>query len=212
MRNDGCSRECYSIDRRTLLTRMAPACALGCAGISVVPTAGLRGMKTVLQEPHKFDVPREITLTARQRAQMMNRGWFEFIKTLQEEMDRPELLRFLNANSAKMGTQTGQRQAQQAPDDSFQSFVSVFRSPQMNESLSLEIIEDTDKVFQLSVTECIWADTVRSAGFDGEVGHAIVCNMDYHWPPAFNPEFRMERTKTLMQGHDECNHRYIDTA
>jgi hypothetical protein len=36
--------------------------------------------------------------------------------------------------------------------------------------------------------------------------------MDYYWPPAFNPNFRMERTKTLMQGHDECNHRYVDAS
>ena len=28
----------------------------------------------------------------------------------------------------------------------------------------------------------------------------------------FNPAFKMERTKTLMEGDDCCNHRYIDTA
>jgi hypothetical protein len=46
----------------------------------------------------------------------------------------------------------------------------------------------------------------------GEIGHAALCNMDYYWPPAFNKDFKMERTKTLMQGHDCCDHRYIDTA
>ena len=46
----------------------------------------------------------------------------------------------------------------------------------------------------------------------GEIGHAAVCNMDYYWPPAFNPDLIMERDKTLMQGHDHCNHRYIDTT
>jgi hypothetical protein len=35
--------------------------------------------------------------------------------------------------------------------------------------------------------------------------------MDYYWPAAFNPNFTMERSGTLMQGDDHCNHRYVDT-
>jgi hypothetical protein len=30
------------------------------------------------------------------------------------------------------------------------------------------------------------ADLLR---LDGEIGHAAVCNMDYTWPTAFNPDF-----------------------
>ena len=62
------------------------------------------------------------------------------------------------------------------------------------------------------VTECCIAETFQAAGLGGAIGHAAVCNMDYTWPVAFNPDFKMERTKTLMQGHDCCNHRYIDTT
>jgi hypothetical protein len=52
----------------------------------------------------------------------------------------------------------------------------------------------------------------REAGQGGDIGHAAVCDMDDFWPPAFNPAFRMERTKMLMQG-DECgNHRYLQKA
>ncbi len=59
------------------------------------------------------------------------------------------------------------------------------------------------------------ADTTTielGADLGGEVGHAAVCNMDYYWPPAFNKSFKMERDKTLLQGHDHCNHRYLDTS
>jgi hypothetical protein len=82
----------------------------------------------------------------------------------------------------------------------------------MGEALTLEIVEDTEKVFELKVTECLWATVFKSAGLEGEIGHAAVCNMDYAWPRAFNPDFKMERSKTLMQGDDCCNHRYIDTT
>jgi len=58
----------------------------------------------------------------------------------------------------------------------------------------------------------VWAKVFRDAGLGGEIGHAALCNMDYHWPPSFNEHIKMERSKTLMQGDDHCNHRYIDTA
>jgi hypothetical protein len=80
------------------------------------------------------------------------------------------------------------------------------------ESLTGEVVEDTEGVFELRVTECLWEAVFREAGLAGEIGHAAVCNMDYSWPPAFDPAFKMERTKTLMRGQDCCNHRYIDTG
>jgi hypothetical protein len=73
-------------------------------------------------------------------------------------------------------------------------------------------VQDTEKVFELKVTECLWAAVFREAGLGGELGHATICNMDYQWPNAFNPDFKMERSKTLMQGDDHCNHKYIDTT
>lgn len=79
-------------------------------------------------------------------------------------------------------------------------------------TLTMKIVEDTDRVLQLEVTECVWAEVFRDAGLRGRIGHAAVCNMDYYWPPAFNPSFKMKRTKTLMQGDNSCNQRSIDTA
>jgi predicted ArsR family transcriptional regulator len=168
--------------------------------------------KPTQQGQHKFDVPQDISMSSRQRAQMMNRGLAQFIRTLRNELGEPELVRLLNLMSEDIGKQVGARQAQNSPDTSFQSFVQVFRPPNFADSLTHEVVEDTEKVFALEVTECISAEVMQSAGLGGEVGHAAVCNMDYYWPPAFNPSFKMERTKTLMQGHDICNHRYIDTT
>ena len=43
----------------------------------------------------------------------------------------------------------------------------------------------------------------------GHIGHAHVCYGDYAWARGFNPKIKMVRDKTLMQGHEYCNHRYI---
>jgi predicted ArsR family transcriptional regulator len=143
---------------------------------------------------------------------MTYRGLIQLVQVLRSELDEPELVRLLNLMSEGIGRQVGARQAQNSPDTSFQTFVQVFRPPNFADTLTHEVVEDTENVFGLEVTECVFAEVMRNAGLGGEIGHAAVCNMDYFWPPAFNPNFKMERTKTLIQGHDICNHRYIDAT
>lgn len=201
-----------SIGRRELLVRTAPACAMACLGLGRVP--GLMGAVSGLpcQEVHKFDEKLDRQFTTRQLGESANRGFIQMIRTLQKEMDDGEVIRLLNLNSDEIGRQQGKAQAQAAADTSFESFVSIFRQISSGNSLTGEVVEDTERAFELKVTECIWETLFREAGLAGEIGHAAVCNMDYSWPREFNPDFKMERSKTLMQGHDCCNHRYIDTA
>ena len=111
-----------------------------------------------------------------------NRGLIEFIKTLQTELDEDELDRLLNIYSAEVGRRVGKMQAERSPDTSFNTFTATFRPPRYEKALTHEITEDTDKVFQLRVTECVWAKVFRDAGLGGRIGHAAVCNMDYYWP------------------------------
>jgi len=61
------------------------------------------------------------------------------------------------------------------------------------------------------VTKCIWAEVFLK--FDaGDIGWAYICHGDYAWTEGFNSKFKLVRDKTLMQGHDYCNHRYIGTG
>jgi hypothetical protein len=201
-----------SIGRRELLVRTAPACAMACLGLGRVP--GLAGAVLGLpcQEVHKFDKKMDRELTNKQFAEVMNRGTFQMIKTLRQDLGDVETVRLLNLSSDEIGRQQGKAHAESVPDTSFENFVSVFRQMANGSFLTGEVVEDTEKVFEMKVTECLGATVFQEAGLAGEIGHAAVCNMDYTWPPAFNPDFKMERSKTLMQGHDCCNHRYINTA
>lgn len=202
----------YNLDRRELLTRTVPACAIAWLGLCKLPSLGICEGASQQQDQHKFDAPQDLTMSERQQSERNNRSFFRFIKTLQGELEETETIRLLNLNSAEYGRSIGEMQAERAPDTSFQTFVSQFRPPRYSEILTHEVVEDTEKAFGLRVTECCIAETYQAAGLGGEIGHAAVCNMDYYWPTAFNPNLKMERNRTLMQGHDHCNHRYLDTA
>jgi len=201
-----------SLGRRDLLVRTMPACAMACLGLGRV--SNLAGAVSGLpcQEVHKFDKPMDREITNKQFAEVMNRGTFQMIKTLRQDLGDGETVRLLKLNSDEIGRQQGKAHAASVADTSFENFVSVFRQMANGDFLTGEVVEDSEKVFEMKITECLSAAVYRDAGFEGDIGHAAVCNMDYSWPPAFNPDFKMERTKTLMQGHDCCNHRYINTA
>jgi hypothetical protein len=202
-----------ALDRRHFVTRLMPACSLACLSAgSVAAFVGDGGEKPSTEGLHIFDVPIDIKMTPRQRVFRQNAGQIHLIKTLQGELEEKELIRLLKLDSARIGREVGEQQAKASPDTSFSTYTNTFRPPNYDGLLTLEIVEDTDKVFELKVSECLLANVFRDAGLDGEIGHAAVCNMDYYWPQAFNKDFKMERTKTLMQGDPICNHRYLDTT
>ena len=70
------------------------------------------------------------------------------------------------------------------------------------------IVEDTESAFEIKVSECLWAETFRAQDA-GDIGFAWICYADYSWPQGFNPKLKMIRDKTLMEGHEYCNHRYV---
>ena len=197
------------MNRRELLTRTAPMCALACLGLR--NTAGVLAseIQDVDQDVHKYDVVRDAKLSVRSSTQMQYSKFFEFITTLKSEIGDTELIRLLNIYSTGVGQRAGEGQVQQFPDTDFKTFVAQFRPPRYANPLTHEVVEDTENAFEIKVTECIWASVFKEAGLDGEIGHAAVCNMDYAWPKAFSANIKMERDRTLMQGHDYCNHRYI---
>jgi len=200
------------LDRRELLTRTAPACAMTCLGMLKARQLFAATTESIDQEVHKFDVPREFQLSRRRYIRLENTKFIDFVQDVRSELGDRELIRLLEIHSAALGRRAGERQAANSPDRNFQTFVATFRPPRYVNSLTHEVVEDTERAFGLRVRECIWAEVFREAGLDGEIGHAAVCNMDYYWPTAFHPDLRMERTKTLMRGDDHCNHRYINTA
>ena len=201
-----------SLGRRSFLTQTVPACAGACMAICGLPPALVPCVRPRTQEPHRFDVRREWTMSGRDHTWLRFRPLIDFVKVLQGEVSEPELIRLLNAYSANRGRQIGEDQARRWDDTSFATFVNQFRPPRFASQLTHEVVEDTEKTFELRVTECLTAEVLRDAGLGGGIGHAAVCNMDYSWPTAFDANFKMERTKTLMQGDDHCNHRYVNTA
>ena len=202
-------KDLNEISRRQFFSRVVPACALTCLGTGNVLGFVPPGRGLLSQEgKHKFDNPYDRPLTHRQFLAARYGEFIRLAKALEKEMGQEKFLAFLKEKTRTELLTAGQEQAKRSPDASLQTYTKTFKSPVYDIPLTKEVVEDTEKAFELKITECLWAATFLQAKA-GEIGYAAVCYGDYAWAEGFNPKIKLVRDKTLMQGHDCCNHRYV---
>lgn len=72
-------------------------------------------------------------------------------------------------------------------------------------------VERTDAVTRITVSHCPLATMARSLGL-GDWGFTCYCSDDASIAEGFNPAIGFSRTRTLMEGHDCCDHCYVEKA
>jgi L-2-amino-thiazoline-4-carboxylic acid hydrolase len=119
-------------------------------------------------------------------------------------------LEVLKKVASECALKAGQDTARQLPCNDFAAFNASMREPShfAKHILTLEIVEDTPQAVEVKVTECLWAKTFREMGA-AEIGYSLICHRDYADCQGFNPKITLTRFKTLMQGDDYCNHRFV---
>lgn len=199
--------------RRDFLTKAVPACAVSClAANRVFASSPWIGKSLFDQEEHKFDkeIP-GLKMTYRRMAAIRNRNFIRFARFLQEEIGEERVIKLIKKQTEQRLKEQAKKDLERLGKSDFKSYISIFRDPAMLASLTMEIIEDTDTVFEIRVTDCLAAESFLPYKA-GDIGYAAVCWGDYNWASDFNPKIKLIRDKTLMQGHDCCNHKYIWTG
>ncbi len=196
-------------DRRQFITRVLPGCTWMCMGGG---PALAQTNSSHSQDRHKFEKALDQEFTAKQIFDFRyKRDFIPTLQLLQQYIGDEKLLELLKRASSERNTQLGRALAERFPDNSLHTFAGPFRKRAgliMKSSMSYDIVEDTEEAFEIQVTECLTADVFRESDA-ADLGYACVCHADYALPVAFNPKIEMIRDKTLMEGHDCCNHRYV---
>jgi hypothetical protein len=199
--------------RRDFLTKTVPICAVSCLAAGKVFATSPRIAKSLVeQEKHKFDTALPgPEMTYRRMAASRHRSFIRFARFLQKEIGEERVIELIKKETEQRLNAQAKGDLERLGKSDFKSYISIFRDPRMLASLTMEIIEDTDKVFEIRVTDCLAAESFLPYKA-GDIGYAAVCWGDYNWASDFNPKIKLVRDKTLMQGHDCCNHRYIWTG
>lgn len=120
------------------------------------------------------------------------------------------MLKILRQTAFENGKIKGDAVAKQFPKRDFHSYNERFRnlSGTMNELITYDIIKDTEKAFEIKVTECVVVEVYIDAGI-GKYADAFLCHEDFGHAEGFNPKIKLVRDKTLTSGHKYCDHRYV---
>ena len=74
-------------------------------------------------------------------------------------------------------------------------------------ALEVEIIDSPGHKAALNVTRCRYAEMYRKHGLE-DFGFLLSCGRDFELMAGFNPAIKLERTKTIMEGHEYCDFRF----
>jgi hypothetical protein len=82
--------------------------------------------------------------------------------------------------------------------------------PIWQEGGALEVdltISEPDRL-EFDVTRCRYAEMYRELGI-AELGAVLSCNRDGAFCTGFNPAIELTRSRTIMEGADRCDFRYV---
>jgi hypothetical protein len=194
----------FCSSRREFLNQVLPACALFYVGISPSITAENPSLID------KFDKNLPFKLTIRSYFQRLAERRIDMLKAIEEDIGEERLINILSKMANKNGVNLGKNLAIKSKKNDFNSYCERFRDENnvLNELTEFEIVEDSEKAFELKVTECVIVEPFIKAGV-GKFANAEMCDEDYGHAQGFNSKIKLMRDKTLTLGHDCCNHRYI---
>ncbi len=204
------------LDRRRFLVRSVPACAVTCLALE----AGSRA--TAAQAPpapqaaspkHPFDEenPRKPTFRQQMQQGLVGSRHLALMQFLTRTLGRDKTREMLESFAAEDALGHAEAAVKRLGGNTFAHLVRVFSPANYRGLCVMKVVESTEKVHQLEVTECLWATVCREANAADE-GYASICHGDFAFARAFNPRITMVRDRTLMQGHQSCNHRYVLSA
>ena len=84
---------------------------------------------------------------------------------------------------------------------------SAFATYASDDALDYKVVERSEDAFAIDVTACRYAEFYKALG-EPELGFLLVCSADFSTAEGFDPDIRLTRTQTIMQGASHCDFRY----
>ncbi len=136
------------------------------------------------------------------------RNMIPVLKELRRDIGREKLLPMLQGAASRAAVENISKTAPKPPNNTLAAYAPDMADYFWSHVLTMDWIERTDVTVEIRVTRCLWAETFRGADA-ADIGYATICHPDFAATTAYNPKIRMTRTRTLMQGFDCCNHRWV---
>ena len=129
------------------------------------------------------------------------------VDALGNEFGRQKVIGILRETIIRIAEEQGALLSQLMGGDSLEHFYKSLEFWTKDGAIEVETIEQTDEVFSFNVTRCRYAELYEKLGI-AELGTSLSCARDFALIKGFNPNIKLKRTHTLMEGSDCCDFRY----
>jgi hypothetical protein len=76
-----------------------------------------------------------------------------------------------------------------------------------DDAISFDLVEMTPEKITMNVTRCRYVEMYKDLGME-DLGYSLSCARDFAMVEGFNPDIKLERKQTLMEGADHCDFRF----
>jgi hypothetical protein len=88
-----------------------------------------------------------------------------------------------------------------------ENMASAFAMYAAGDALDYQVVKQSEDSFEIDVTGCRYAEFYKELGVP-ELGFLLVCGSDFPMAEGFDPNIKLTRTQTIMQGASHCDFRY----
>lgn len=137
----------------------------------------------------------------------------QYANLLIKELGEEKAYQILDKHAIKEGKEYGKelikdRKPLTSKADLSEFWHSLYSEPFWDSCLEIQYLEEAKDCFKYNVTKCIWAHTFHKLGAT-ELGFHTMCMGDYGIAKGLSPNVTLKRSKTLMQGDDCCDFRWV---
>jgi hypothetical protein len=130
------------------------------------------------------------------------------LEAMAEEFGDAERVRRVAARTIiRIAREQGDKLAQAMGGRSLTHFRESLKYWRQDGALEIDVLEQDEETFSFNVTRCRYAEMYRALGMP-ELGATLSCNRDFALIEGFDPDTKLTRTQTIMQGAPFCDFRY----
>ncbi len=124
-----------------------------------------------------------------------------------KEFGRERVLEITRQTIIQIAQDQGEQLSRTMGGDSLAHLADSLEDWKKDDAMQIDILELNDAHFSFNVTRCRYAEMYQALGIP-ELGALLSCNRDQALIQGFNPQARLERTQTIMEGAPLCDFRY----
>lgn len=146
-------------------------------------------------------------LTQLQRREIEARIVGPLIRAVEAEIGRERTLVLLRGVIAGLAREAGAAMAREFGEASLTAFAGCLDRWSAGGALEIEVLESSPERLDFNVKRCRYAELYRALGLD-DLGSSLSCQRDFALIEGFNPDIRLTRTQTIMEGAPHCDFRF----